>query len=279
MAKDFDLQSPKWLEIIFEGKNKRYGAYQLRNDSSNRHLKSLIIVTIIGLAAVFLPNIIENMLPAPDSITEETAISLTDFESKKDTEKKDDIQDMDIPVQEVVVLAKSIMLTEAEIVDDAEIQEKNLALVSDALKDLDSQISTQTIEDGTTVEGAGVNIDDYRQVAVDETDDKEDKKIYTWVQVKPSFPGGEEARLKWLRDNLEYPQQAIMDEIQGQVQVGFVVEKDGSITDVKIVQSAHSSLDREAIRLVKAMPKWIPGKQNGNTVRAYFTQPIRFVLK
>ena len=114
---------------------------------------------------------------------------------------------------------------------------------------------------------------------VETTNTDDDKKVYTWVQVKPSFPGGEEARLKWLKENLEYPQQAVADEIQGLVQVGFVVEKDGSITDVKVVQSAHSTLDREAIRLVKAMPKWIPGKQNGNTVRAYFTQPIRFVLR
>ena len=65
---------------------------------------------------------------------------------------------------------------------------------------------------------------------------------------KPSYPGGEEARLKWLRENLEYPQQAVADEIQGLVQVGFVVEKDGSITNVKVVQSAHSTLDREAVR-------------------------------
>ena len=62
MTKDFDLQSPKWLEIIFEGKNKRYGAYQLRNDSSNRHIKALVIVIILGCAAIFLPRVIENMI-------------------------------------------------------------------------------------------------------------------------------------------------------------------------------------------------------------------------
>ncbi len=277
MAKDFDLQSPKWLEIVFEGKNKRYGAYQLRDESSNRHIKSILIVLFLGLAAIFLPNIIENMLPAPDVVAQNEMIKQTEFNSQNDNKDKEEPQDIEIPEQVQVVLAKSVMLTEAKVVDDDQIQTENLARANEALKDLDAQIATKTNEEGVT-DGSGVAIDDYRQIDADPVDE-EDKKIYTWVQVKPSFPGGEEARLKWLRENLEYPQQAIMDEIQGQVQVGFVVEKDGSITDVKIVQSAHSSLDREAIRLVKAMPKWIPGKQNGNTVRAYFTQPIRFVLK
>ena len=277
MAKDFDLQSPQWLEILFEGKNKRYGAYQLRDDSSNRHIKSLIVVIVLGLAAIFLPDIIENMILSQKTVAQDEAFAQTEFNTTQEQKKPDEPQEMDIPQETQVILAKSIMVTEARVVDDKDIQDQNLAQANDALKDLDAVIATKTVEDGTT-DGSGFNPDDYKQV-VETTNTDDDKKVYTWVQVKPSFPGGEEARLKWLKENLEYPQQAVADEIQGLVQVGFVVEKDGSITNVKVVQSAHSTLDREAIRLVKAMPKWIPGKQNGNTVRAYFTQPIRFVLR
>lgn len=276
MTKDFDLQSPQWLEILFEGKNKRYGAYQLRDDSSNRHIKSLIVVIVLGLAAIFLPNIIENMILSQNTVAQDEAFTQTEFNTTEEQKKPDQPQEMDIPQETQVILAKSIMLTEATVVDDKDIQDQNLAQANDALKDIDAVIATKTVETGVT-DGSGFNPDDYKQVV--ETTTPEEEKVYTWVQVKPSYPGGEEARLKWLRENLEYPQQAVADEIQGLVQVGFVVEKDGSITNVKVVQSAHSTLDREAVRLVKAMPKWIPGKQNGNTVRAYFTQPIRFVLR
>lgn len=276
MTKDFDLQSPQWLEILFEGKNKRYGAYQLRDDSSNRHIKSLIVVIVLGLAAIFLPDIIENMILSQNTVAQDEAFTQTEFNTTEDQKKPEQQQEEMVIPQETRELAKSIMVTEAKIVDSEEIREQNLAQANDVLKDIDAVIATKTVENGVT-DGSGFNPDDYKQVV--ETTTPETEKVYTWVQVKPSFPGGEEARLKWLRENLEYPQQAVADEIQGLVQVGFVVEKDGSITNVKVVQSAHSTLDREAIRLVKAMPKWIPGKQNGNTVRAYFTQPIRFVLR
>lgn len=276
MTKDFDLQSPQWLEILFEGKNKRYGAYQLRDDSSNRHIKSLIVVIVLGLAAIFLPDIIENMILSKKTVAQDEAFTQTEFNTTEDQKKPEQQQEEMVIPQETRELAKSIMVTEAKIVDSEEIREQNLAQANDVLKDIDAVIATKTVENGVT-DGSGFNPDDYTQVV--ETTTPETEKVYTWVQVKPSFPGGEEARLKWLRENLEYPQQAVADEIQGLVQVGFVVEKDGSITNVKVVQSAHSTLDREAVRLVKAMPKWIPGKQNGNTVRAYFTQPIRFVLR
>ena len=276
MTKDFDLQSPQWLEILFEGKNKRYGAYQLRDDSSNRHIKSLIVVIVLGLAAIFLPDIIENMILSKKTVAQDEAFTQTEFNTTEEQKKPEQQQEEMVIPQETRELAKSIMVTEAKIVDSEEIREQNLAQANDVLKDIDAVIATKTVETGTT-DGSGFNPDDYKQVV--ETTTPETEKVYTWVQVKPSFPGGEEARLKWLRENLEYPQQAVADEIQGLVQVGFVVEKDGSITNVKVVQSAHSTLDREAVRLVKAMPKWIPGKQNGNTVRAYFTQPIRFVLR
>lgn len=276
MTKDFDLQSPQWLEILFEGKNKRYGAYQLRDDSSNRHIKSLIVVIVLGLAAIFLPDIIENMILSQNTVAQDEAFTQTEFNTTEDQKKPEQQQEEMVIPQETRELAKSIMVTEAKIVDSEEIREQNLAQANDVLKDIDAVIATKTVENGVT-DGTGFNPDDYKQVV--ETTTPEEEKVYTWVQVKPSYPGGEEARLKWLRENLEYPQQAVADEIQGLVQVGFVVEKDGSITNVKVVQSAHSTLDREAVRLVKAMPKWIPGKQNGNTVRAYFTQPIRFVLR
>ena len=274
MTKDFNLESQKWLDLIFAKKNKQYGAYVLRRDSSNRHVKAFLIVAIIGMLAIFLPKIIKNMVPAPEVVNQDEAFSQTDFNTQNDT-KQEQEEIIEIPTEIPPVLeVQSIMNTEAQIVADEKIQEENLMQAADALKDLDKVISNKTVEEGTNVmPGVDVTINEEIVEVV------EDTKIYEWVQVKPSFPGGEEARLKWLNENINYPTAAAEAGIQGTVQVGFVVEKDGSISQVKILKGVHSMLDNEALRLVRGMPKWIPGKQNGNAVRAYFTQPIRFVLR
>ena len=95
----------------------------------------------------------------------------------------------------------------------------------------------------------------------------------------PSFPGGNAALMKYLGDNIKYPVVAQENGVQGRVVVSFVVERDGSITDVKVVRSVDPSLDREAVRVVSTMPKWIPGKQNGSAVRVKYNVPVAFRLQ
>jgi len=105
-------------------------------------------------------------------------------------------------------------------------------------------------------------------------------KVYDFVPVKARFPGGDQALMKWINDNINYPESAKENGIQGKVFVRFVVRKDGRIDGVKIGRGVHPSLDNEAIRLVKAMPKWIAGENNnGQKVSSYFTFPVTFVLK
>lgn len=95
----------------------------------------------------------------------------------------------------------------------------------------------------------------------------------------PSFPGGTSGVMKYLSENIKYPVVAQKNGVQGRVVVSFVVERDGSITDVKVARSVDPSLDREAMRVVRSMPHWIPGKQNGSTVRVKYSMPISFRLK
>jgi len=102
--------------------------------------------------------------------------------------------------------------------------------------------------------------------------------VFTFVENPPSFPGKEEALFKWLKDNIIYPEPAAREKIQGVVNLRFVVTPDGSIEDVTVTKSLDPSCDREAVRVVKKMPKWIPGKQNGNPVHVYFNIPVRFSL-
>ena len=95
----------------------------------------------------------------------------------------------------------------------------------------------------------------------------------------PSFPGGMGALMQYLSSHIKYPVVAEENGIQGRVVCTFVVERDGSITDVKVVRGVDSSLDKEAVRVVKSMPRWIPGKQNGSAVRVKYTLPVTFKLQ
>ncbi len=112
----------------------------------------------------------------------------------------------------------------------------------------------------------------------DETQDEEEQQIFTFVETQPAYPGGDEARVIFLRENIKYPEIAKESNIQGVVYVGFVIERDGSITNVKVLRGIGGGCDEEAARVVKAMPKWSPGKQREKPVRTNFSIPIKFTL-
>lgn len=107
---------------------------------------------------------------------------------------------------------------------------------------------------------------------------KKNDMVFDVVEVMPQFPGGQIAMLKYIMENIKYPEQAMKEGIQGRVAVRFIVEKDGSISDVKPILSVHPLLNKEAVRVVKSMPKWSPGKQNGKPVRVRFNVPVMFKL-
>ncbi|MBR6884096.1 MAG: energy transducer TonB [Prevotella sp.] len=107
----------------------------------------------------------------------------------------------------------------------------------------------------------------------------EPQDVFDVVEDMPQYPGGMQAMLSFLQENITYPKDAQEKKISGRVLVTFVVEKDGSISNVETVKSVFPSLDEEAVRIVKAMPNWKPGKQNGKVVRVKYTLPISFSLK
>lgn len=107
---------------------------------------------------------------------------------------------------------------------------------------------------------------------------KKNDMVFDVVEVMPQYPGGPIAMLKYIMENIKYPEQAMKKGIQGRVTVRFIVEKDGSISDVRPVLSVHPLLNKEAVRVVESMPKWSPGKQNGKPVRVRFNVPVMFKL-
>jgi protein TonB len=113
---------------------------------------------------------------------------------------------------------------------------------------------------------------------VEEEQEAEEAPIFTVVESMPNFPGGEAARILYLNENIKYPQMARESGIQGRVFVTFVVERDGRVTDVKVLRGIGGGCDEEAIRVIQNMPKWEPGKQRGKPVRVQFNMPILFKL-
>jgi periplasmic protein TonB len=121
-------------------------------------------------------------------------------------------------------------------------------------------------------------IADFVPVIVDE-EEIEEMEIFTVVEAMPEFPGGDATRMKFLQENIRYPQLARESGIQGTVFVTFVVERDGSVTDVRVLRGIGGGCDEEAVRVIQQMPKWVPGRQRGQPVRVQFNMPIRFTLQ
>lgn len=121
--------------------------------------------------------------------------------------------------------------------------------------------------------------EEFTPVVIEEEKEEVEEEIFVFVEDNPEFPGGEQAMYSFLRDNIKYPQLARENNITGKVYIKFVVEKDGSISNVRIMRDIGGGCGNEAVRVVKSMPKWKPGKQRGKAVRAEFNLPVQFNLQ
>ena len=273
-----DLIDNNWVDLVFEGRNKEYGAYVLRKDTGKRNLKSMLLVfavIIAIMAAVAAKVAIENAFPK--KVAMETDVELSKLAQKKEAkvEKKAPVK---VEEQKVVEKVKSsVKFTPPVIKKDSEVKPE------EELKSQEDLNKTKTAIGSFDVKGndeAGGEVLKAKEViAQPEPPKEEETKVFDVVEVMPSFPGGQGALFEWLSKNIKYPVVAEENGVQGRVIVTFVVERNGSITDVQVVKSVDPSLDKEAVRVVKAMPHWIPGKQNGSAVRVKFTVPVTFRLQ
>ncbi len=277
MAK-IDLIDNGWVDLVFEGKNHAYGAYQLRKNTGVRNLKALItmFVGFAIIAAIVIAKVSFDKYMASRNVAVVTDVELTQLAEKKPIkqEKKDDQEDMSkIEVERV---KSSVAFTVPEIKKDNEVKEDQETKSQDELSETNTAIGAFTVEgNDETAEVKHVE----EKIAEPEPPKEEETKVFDVVEQMPSFPGGPAALMQYLSSNIKYPVVAEENGVQGRVVCTFVVEKDGSITDVRVVKSVDPSLDKEAMRVVKSMPKWIPGKQNGSAVRVKYTVPVTFRLQ
>jgi protein TonB len=273
MARDIDLTSREWLDLVFEGKNREYGAYELREDSSNRHIKALVIVTIVGLAFIFLPRIVKTVVPQQQvAVAQYGVVEITDIEKTSPAKTEEEVKVITPPAMEV---KKAIQFTLPKIVIDSEVRNELTTQLD--LSDKTAVISVTTVLEGVTV--GGIDPAEFHEVTQTPAVKPAGPTIIDCPEVPAAFPGGEKELMKWLSENLVYPAIAIDNGIEGRVILRFVVAPDGSVSNVEIQRSLDPSCDKEAVRVIKKMPKWVPGRHNGNTVYAYFTLPILFKLQ
>ena len=269
MAK-IDLTSPEWCELIFQGKNKAYGAYKMRANSPKRHTWAMVIVVIIAAVGFSIPTLVKLATPKQKEVmTEVTTLSqLEEPEVKQEEFKKVE------PVAPPPALKSSIKFTAPVIKKDEEVRDDEEIKSQEELTQTKVAISIADVKGND--EEHGQDIADFREVIAEPV--VEEEKPYEAVEQMPTFPGGETELMKFIRDNLKYPVIAQENGIQGRVILRFVVSKTGTIDNVTVLRSLDPTCDKEAIRVVKSMPKWIPGKQNGNNVPVYFTLPVVFKL-
>lgn len=273
-----DLISNEWTDLVFEGRNQSYGAYKLRKGTAKRNVWALIIV---GLAAalLYLGLQLQKMAEANKKVENTQAVELAKLNTEKKeakVEKKEIIKQE--PEKVVEQVKSSVKFTAPIIKKDSEVKEED-EIKLDEVQKSDKAVGAFTVEGNDEVGGAVLKAKE--DIAAPEPPKHvvEETKIFTVVEQMPMFPGGDAALMGYLRDNIHYPTVAAENGVQGRVVVGFVVERDGSITDVNILRGVDPSLDREAMRVVKSMPRWTPGKQNGSAVRVKYQVPVSFRLQ
>lgn len=281
MAKDVDLSSKEWRDIIFEGKNKEFGAYQLRKASDARHNKSMLVVVVFIILAFALPFLVNTVLPkADETITDEaeqTMVAMVE-EAVEEEEPEEEQQRYEEEKPEVLPeeVLNTVKVTELAIVDDDQVTKEDEIKTQDELKETSTAFGQTDFDKGTD----DLNVvREHKDEIVVEEKKPEPEKVFTAVEQMPQFPGGEGELMKYISTHIKYPAMAMENGVQGRVVVQFVVTKDGSVGEVKVIRGKDPDLDKEAIRVVKSLPKFIPGKMNGQAVNVWYTLPINFKLQ
>ncbi len=273
-----DLISSDWVDLVFEGRNKAYGAYRLRKSTTKRNILAMVAVVIL-LVVAFIILTVKNFVDEQRAKVAMTQVAeLTNYDQPK---KKAEVKQKKVEVEPERVVERvksSIKFTAPVIKKDEEVKP------DEELKTQDELMSTKTAIGTFDVKGnddANGEILKAKEVIAEPEPPKheEENKVFDIVEQQPLFPGGPAALVKYLSENTKYPVVAQENGVQGRVTVQFVVEKDGSISDVHVLRGVDPSLDKEAVRVVKSMPRWTPGKQNGITVRVNYRVPVLFRLQ
>ena len=285
MAKEVDLSSREWCDLVFEGKNKDFGAYVIRTESPKRH-NMAVLWTLIGAVAVAA--LAFGLVKANQYLEERRLANAQDqtevlIDMSQEAEEPEPEQQRVEPEKPEVLpeeVLKSVKVTELQIVEDEKVKKEDEIKTQDELKETETAFGQKDNEKGTEDRNVTKTLKDEVVVEKKEEKPKEVKEeVFRSVEQMPQFRGGEAALMKYLQSHINYPPMAAENNVQGRVVVQFVVDKTGKVGEVKVVRSVDKDLDKEAVRVCKSLPKFTPGRQNGQAVSVWYTLPVTFKLQ
>lgn len=279
MGKDIKLNSSEWIDFVFEKKNRSYGAYFLRRTSGRGHFIAVFIVLLM-MALLVLTNMFISARQQKKQSEQLGSISTT--------VELTNIDDLDLPEEKAAVaeelppppkVRETMSFTPPIIEDDDKVSSTNQMKAQTTLQQSTAMVSLFDMEGSKDPDA--MDVADLKQIKVDLEKEKlqADNRLYDKVDEMPQFPGGAGALAQFIAANVKYPKESAERGVEGRVMLRFVVEKDGSIGDIRVTQSVDAACDAEAIRVIRMMPRWIPGKHQGRAARVWFTQPIAFELR
>ncbi len=261
------------LDLVFEGRNKEYGAYNLRKTYNARITRALIITASIALLAL-LGSVLASTLKSSGS--KKSKISEVTLQNIKENEKKEEPPPPPPPKTEPPKVEMT-KFTPPKIVKDEEVKKEEIPPEVEELKDTKIDVVSQE-----GVKDLGIvpeKIDEGKQI-VEEKKDDDENKIFDKVEIEAGFPGGEGKWRQYLERNCNGQVASDNGAPEGTFTtlIQFVVDKEGNISDVRPLTSHGFGMEEEAMRTIKKGPKWTPAIQNGRNVKAYRKQPITFVV-
>ncbi len=266
MATKLDIFDSKWVELVFTGRNKAYGAYVLRKKGDEYTIKGIIFAVVLFTASISAPVIVNYI---KSQIPKENEVKVTEVTTLEEPPPIDKNEPPPPPTEPPPPLKSTVKFTPPEIKPDEEVPDDEPPPIQEEMKDKDAGVAT--------VEGDPNGVD--ASLTEGGEGDGDAPEILTFAEQMPEFSGGQEEMYKYLGKNIQYPPLARENSIEGKVVLTFVVGSDGKITQIEQVgKKLGWGCDEEAIRVVKNMPNWTPGKQNGKAVTVKFTLPIRFQL-
>ena len=256
------LPQASWDDIVFEKRNKDYGAYINRKNYSKYVLLALgitVVVLILVLAAPAIAELLKSARGSDEPKLKETTISLDQPPPITPQPPPPDVR-IPPPVRTVIKFLPP-KVTEKEVVEE------------------EPMPTIEEIKENETgaVDVVGTGDVVFEEPVVEDKGEDEDKIFYA-VEQQAEFPGGYAAMSKWLSKNIKYPASAKRMGVEGKVFVKFIVDKEGGISSIEVMKGINADLDKEAVRVIKLMPPWKPGKQNGRAVKSQFVLPVYFKL-
>jgi len=268
LGSKLDIFNQQWIDVVFTGRNKAYGAYELRRDNGRNTRTALIIGVVVFVVLISANTIINAISGFILKAKEKVKITNVVLQPPPPDIKKPPPPPPPEPPKPKV---DQVKFPPPVVKPDVEVKEKpptieELKVADPGQKNLKGD------------KNADVTIDEPVGTADTKVTEEDPNKIFTSVEQVPEFPGGPDAFNKYLGNHIKYPAVARENNTQGRVIVTFVCERDGSLTDVRVVRDIGDGCGDEAVRVIKGSPKWKPGIQNGRPVRVQYSVPVSFTL-